>query len=58
MKFSFLRYFAVVFFCLVIVACKPAPEPEKPKGILRIATVPVDMPITVNGLPKGNSPSG
>lgn len=41
-----------------MVACQPAPEPEKPKGILRIATVPSDMPITVNGEPKGNSPSG
>jgi len=55
---GFLKHLIAVLFCLVVVACKPAPEPEKPKGILRIATIPTDMPITVDGQLKGNSPSG
>lgn len=58
MSYSFLKYLVSVVSCVLIVACQPPPEPEKPKGILRIATVPTDMPITVDGRLKGNSPSG
>jgi len=39
------------------VACSPPPEPEKPKGIVRIDTIPTELPIIVNGQPKGNSSS-
>ena len=44
---------------VLVTSCNQAtaPEPEKPKGILRITTIPTDMPITVDGEPKGNSPS-
>lgn len=40
-----------------LIGCAQPAEPEKSKGVLRIATVPLDIPILVNGLPKGNSPS-
>lgn len=42
----------------MLIACQAQVESENPKGVLRIATVPADMPIIVNGQPKGNSPSG
>ena len=58
MSYSFVKYLISALSCVLIVACQPPPEPEKPKGILRIATVPADMPILVDGQPKGNSPSG
>lgn len=44
--------------CLsLLVACTQPSEPEKPKGIVRINTTPTDLPIIVNGQPKGNSSS-
>lgn len=45
---------------LLFSSCNQAPSPEQeaPKGVLRIVTVPADMPITINGKPKGNSASG
>lgn len=50
-------------YCLVALltlpACNqaPPPEPEKPKGKIRIATVPYEARLTINGEYKGNSPS-
>ena len=53
-----LKCFFGTVLLFILVACEPAPESEKPTGILRIATIPTDMPIMVNGHPKGNSPPG
>lgn len=50
-------------FCLMallpLTACNqaPPPEPEKPKGKIRIATVPYEAQLMINGEYKGNSPS-
>ena len=53
-----LRYFICTFLFLTLAACQPPPEPETPKGVLRIATIPTDMPIIIDGQPKGSSPLG
>jgi len=50
-------YILSCVFLSVLIACSPAPEPEKPKGIVRISTTPTELPIIVNGQPKGNSSS-
>jgi len=41
----------------LLASCSQPVEPEKPKGVVRISTVPFDMPILINGVAKGNSSS-
>jgi len=53
-----LRYFLCSFLFLTLTACQPPPEPEKPKGTLRIKTDPLDVPININGEFRGQSPAG
>lgn len=53
-----IQFYLALCVCILLQGCQPTQEPETPKGMLRISTSPMDMPIFVDGALKGNSPSG